>query len=491
MQSPPTFLLFIASPLDISFGFSYSLVDGSLVSPPAQAVAASGAAAAPCKADVLALFQQLLPVEVFWAALKQAKVRENNRVYTSAVVVWLMICQRLQAEGTLENAVLELVGGLPGSFWPQPCKRLEQAADKGGPRLSKETGAYNKARQELSRPVVEQCCDRAFQQLIAQAQLAPERRPAFFLDGTTVRMPHCQELVEAYPPTTNQHGVSHWPLLRLLAAHDLYTGLALRPEWGAVNGSEAVSEQGLLEKLIERLPSEATVVGDANFGVFSVAYAVAQRGRPVVLRLTIARAQHLAGGPLQDGTDRRIQWKPTRADRRSHPELPSDASVTGRLIVRQVRPSNGAEPFLLALFTPLEDPAEQVVELYGKRWNMEVDLRSLKGTLRLEDLTCTRKEMVAKELDVAMLAYNLVRAVIYQTARQAGLEPRVFSFTQVRNVLQVFLPRIAAAHDERTKRKLSDDMQYYLSRCKLPQRKRSSYPRGVWPKPKTYPARHA
>src|ERR1035438_5758627 len=308
---------FIASPLDISFGFSYSLVDGSLVSPPAQAVAASGAAAAPCKADVLALFQQLLPVEVFWAALKQAKVRENNRVYTSAVVVWLMICQRLQAEGTLENAVLELVGGLPGSFWPQPCKRLEQAADKGGPRLSKETGAYNKARQELSRAVVEQCCDRAFQQLIAQAQLAPERRPAFFLDGTTVRMPHCQELVEAYPPTTNQHGVSHWPLLRLLAAHDLYTGLALRREWGAVNGSEAVSEQGLLEKLIERLPSEATVVGDANFGVFSVAYAAAQRGRPVVLRLTIARAQHLAGGPLQDGTDRRIQWKPTRADRRS------------------------------------------------------------------------------------------------------------------------------------------------------------------------------
>ena len=160
-------------------------------------------------------------------------------------------------------------------------------------------------------------------------------------------------------------------------------------------------------------------------------------------------------------------------------------------MVRQVQPSNGAEPFLLALFTTLEDAPEQVVELYGKRWNIEVDLRSLKGTLRLEELTCTSQEMVAKELDVAMLAYNLVRAVIYLTAQKAGLEPRVFSFTQVRNVLQVFLPRIAAATDERTKRKLYDDMQYYLSQCKLPRRKRSSYPRGVWPKPKTYPARHA
>jgi len=211
----------------------------------------------------------------------------------------------------------------------------------------------------------------------------------------------------------------------------------------------------------------------------------------VVWCLTRVRAQSLAGGPLQDGSDRRIQWRPTREDRRSHPQLPKDAVVSGRLIVRQVQPSNGAAPFLLALFTTLEDSPEQVVELYGKRWNIEVDLRHLKGTLRLEELTCTSVEMVAKEIDVAMLAYNLVRAVMYLTAQKAGLEPRGISFTQVRNVLQVFGPRIAAAADERTARKLYEDMQYYLSQCKLPQRRRSSYPRGVWPKPKSYPARHA
>jgi len=242
---------------------------------------------------------------------------------------------------------------------------------------------------------------------------------------------------------------------------------------------------------VVRLPSEAAVVADANFGVFSVAYAAAQRRRPVALRLTAVRARHLAGESLQDGTDRRIQWKPTRDDRRNHPDLPPDASVWGRLIVRQVQPSNGAAPFLLALFSTLKDPAEQVAELYGRRWNMEVDLRSLKGTLRLEELTCTSTEMVAKEIDLAMLAYNLVRAVIYQTARKAGLAPRVFSFTQVRNVLQAFLPRIAAAPDERTQRKLCNDMLYYLSQCKLSLRKRSSYPRAVWPKPKAYPVRHS
>jgi putative transposase len=444
------------------------------------------------QADVLALFQKLLPLEFFWAALKQAEVKENNRPYNSAVVVWLTIWQRLQAQGTLETAVLELLGGLPPSFWPQPCKRVKDAAKQGGRRLSRETGALNKARQELSSAVVEQCCDHASQQqLIELARLSPQWRRAFFFDGTTVRMPHCQELLRAYPPTSNQHGESHWPILRMVVAHDLYTGLALRPQWGPVNGPEAVSEQGLLEQMLDRLPIGALIVADANFGIFSVAYAAEQRDHPVVMRLTSVRARHLAGGPLQDGLDRRIRWKPTREDRRSHPRLPADASVSGRLIVRQVQPSNGAKAFLLALFITLEDSPEQAIELYGKRWAIEVDLRSLKGTLRLEELTCTSTEMVAKEINVAMLAYNLVRGVIYLTALRAGLEPRAFSFTQVRNVLQAFLPRIAAAGDEGKAQKLYDDMLYYLSRCKLRQSQRPSYPRAVWPKPKAYPSRHA
>jgi hypothetical protein len=205
-------------------------VDGFLVSPPTAA--ASGTSGAPYKADLLALFQQLLPIEFFLSALLQAKVRENNRVYTSAVVVWLMICQRLEAQGTLENAVLDLLVGLPRSFWPMPCMRLEQAAEEGGARLSQQTGAYNKARQRLSLPVVEQCCDQVFHQLIEQAELVPDRRPAFFFDGTTVRMPHGEELVEAFPPTANQHGISHCHCSAYWVAHDLYTGLALRPQWG-------------------------------------------------------------------------------------------------------------------------------------------------------------------------------------------------------------------------------------------------------------------
>ena len=229
-------------------------------------------------ADVRAIYQQMLPHEVLDRIRQQENLREYARVYNSSVVMGLMIGQRLHSNGTLETAVQELLGGLPESFWPNPCKRLEMWRQDGEWKPSSHTGAYNTARQELSLKLVEQSSDRMFPQLTEHIAgcLPGVNRRAFFFDGTTVRLPHTEALREAYPPMANQHGKSHWPLVRMLVAHDAHTGLAMRPEWGPVNGSEAVSEQGLLEKPIDRLPSAAVVIGDANFGVFSVAWSAAQ-----------------------------------------------------------------------------------------------------------------------------------------------------------------------------------------------------------------------
>ena len=70
----------------------------------------------------------LLPPEFYAQFGEKQELRQNNRVYNYAVVIWLMIVQRLHGNGSLETAVLELVRGLPKDFWPQPCKRLQSAA---------------------------------------------------------------------------------------------------------------------------------------------------------------------------------------------------------------------------------------------------------------------------------------------------------------------------------------------------------------------------
>lgn len=438
------------------------------------------------------MYQRLLPAHFFEQLQNQAGIRQNNCVYTFLVVMWLIIAQRLQRRASLETAVLELLRGLPASFWPQPCKRLQDWC-QGEKSLSSHTGAYNKARQALPLTVVEQSCDRIFEQLTAHLEgtLSALATRAFFVDGTSVRLAHSEELCQRYPPGSNQHGEAHWPLVRMLVAHDLETGLAMRPEWGAMHGPQAVSEQQLLEAAIDRLPSGSVGVGDANFGVFSVAYAATQRNHPVVLRLTLVRARHLAGGPLQDGVDRPIVWKPSRDDRRAHPGLPADACVHGRFIVRQVQPSNGTAPFLLCLFTTLQTDQDEVLKLYGQRWNIETDLRSLKSTLQLDQLSCTTPEMVAKELDLAMAAYNLVRAITCLAAERTGIPPRGYSFTRVRNVIEAFMPLVANAKDQQEAQKYFDQMMYYVEQAKLPKRKRKRppYPRAVWGKGEAFPHR--
>jgi len=483
--------------LDISQRVGYSLLDGSIVSQSVSGVESNRgiqSCLGTTPADVLSLYLRLLPVGFLQQLRQKEKLRENNRVYNQSVVMWLMIAQRLQGCGTLETGVLELLLGLPSSFWPEPCKRLQADVNGQKRRLSSNTGSYNDARQALPVSFVEQCSDWAFLQLTEEmvGTVPAVGQRVFLVDGTTARTPHTEALCAAYPPGSNQHGEAHWPLIRMVVAHDLHTGLAMRPQWGAMYGPQAVSEQGLIEQAMDRLPPGAVVVYDAN-SVFSVAYAADQRKHPAVLRLTTQRAQRLLGEPLRDGIDRRLVWRPSRDDRKSHPQLPAEAAVAGRLIVQRVQPSDGSEAILLPLFTTLEAETGQVLGIYGCRWNIETDLRSLKSTLELEQLTCLTPEMVAKEIDLAMLAYNLVRAVTYLAAKQAGLAPRAFGFTRVRNVIGAFGPRIAAAQDEQEAKDLWEKMMYYVGQAKLPKRRRRrpSYPRKVWGRPQVFPKRKA
>jgi hypothetical protein len=404
--------------------------------------------------------------------------------------MWLLMRQRLLGAAPLEAAVLDLLQDLPACFWPNPCKRVDDWRQSGKP-VSGNTAAYNQARQKLPLPVVEQSCDRIFDQLMARMApvCAPVSRPAFFLDGSSMRLAYSPALANHFPPASNQHGESHWPVMRVLVAHDLQTGLAMRPQWGPMYGPDAVSEQQLLETAIGRLPVGAAVIGDSNFGVFSVAWTATQQGYPVLLRLTSQRVNRLAGEAPKGRIDRQVVWKPSREDRKSHPDLPPDACVRGRLIVRQVQPDNGADPFLLALFTTLSDPAKEIRKLYGQRWNIETDLRTLKSQLRMEQLTCATPEMAAKEIEMGTAAYNLVRAVICLAAQQSGLPPRDYSFTRAARIVESFAPKIGSATCKEEAKRHFDRMMYFLQQAKLPRRKRKSYPRALWGIRKQYPKR--
>lgn len=85
--------------------------------------------------------------------------------------------------------------------------------------------------------------------------------------------------------------------------------------------------------------------------------------------------------------------------------------IAGRLIyVRVERP--GFRPVDLYLFTTLLDASRytiaQLVELYGLRWHVELDIRYVKDTLDMGLLTGQSPDIVCKEFDCGLLAYNLI-----------------------------------------------------------------------------------
>jgi Transposase DDE domain len=51
-------------------------------------------------------------------------------------------------------------------------------------------------------------------------------------------------------------------------------------------------------------------------------------------------------------------------------------------------------------------------ELFRQRWHVELDLRAIKTTLQMAELSCNTPQMIEKDLWVHFLAYNFIRLLM-------------------------------------------------------------------------------
>ena len=253
-------------------------------------------------------------------------------------------------------------------------------------------------------------------------------------------------------------------------------------------GPKNTSEQALAREAVRRLPSDAVAMADSNFGIFWFAYEVQQSQRDMLLRLTPERAQKvLRGESLRPGRRRRVQWVASEQERRSHPDLPSEAVLNGWIVVCQ-SPAKTDE--ILYFFTTLDLIPKRILSAYKLRWNIETDLRSLKRTLELHQLTSKTKAMVEKEVLMAVCAYNVVRATMYLSASQAGLTPRQLSFSTSQDAVMAAWPYLQRASSQAEFDQEVERLLEVVARQKLPNRSgKRSYPREIWGRGGHFPFR--
>ncbi len=407
----------------------------------------------------------------------------HNAVYSTSIVLWMLVYQRMHPDASLEAAVKMLLDSRPA------CLPMNQRVTKG--TLSANTGAYSRARSRLPVELARWLATQVSESLVAQTTPTFAGRRVYLFDGTTITLAPEEELRQRFPPASNQHGEGVWPVALLVVAHELASGAALLPAVGAMYGPEAVSETALLHTLLSQLPADGIVLADAGYGIFRVAWDVAQSERSFVLRLTPQRFHALRkkSTPVDSGSGwstSTLRWCPSSRERQKHSELPPDAELTVRLHEQVL--ANGETLYFV---TDLPDATPVLSELYRHRGDVEIDIRNVKVVLNTEEIRARSVPMFEKELWTSLVAYNLVIQFRRQAAALANKKPRQLSFTKVWRTFRQFLwtkpPQTAPEWQAQYDLALS-----YAMKDKLPNRPGRSYPRTAYhrrPKSAQFPKR--
>lgn len=408
--------------------------------------------------------------------LKEANERHpvrENAVYTTAVVLWMLVYQRMNPDASLELAVKKLIDTKP-EFLPDN-KRVTEGT------LSTNTSTYSQARSRMPLQAAQWFAQQVSQSLIDATQPTLGKRRVFTIDGTTMTLAPEAELQKAFPPASNQHGEGVWPVALLTVCHELSSGAALIPEIGAMYGPNAVSETALIGRNLKQLPPGSVVMGDSGFGIFVVAYQIASAGHGLVLRMTKQRFASLTKKAklIESDAHHRVwshEWKPSAKERRTHPDLPNDAVLQVRLHEIVVN-----EYLTLRLVTDLSDPSAVLADLYKRRGDVEIDIRNLKVVLNTENIRARSVDTFLKELLASIVSYNLVTQFRCQAAELIQQPPRRMSFKRTWTTFSQFLLSAMFTEPAQWREKYRTALSY-ATLDKLPNRPGRNFERETYPK---------
>lgn len=350
-------------------------------------------------------------------------------IYTPAVVLWAMLSQALFTgeERSCRAAVIRVALYLVLT---------------GRPACSTNTGAYCRARDKVTEGVMQ----RLTQGVAARCEAAAAEdwrwlgRTVRMMDGTTLSLPDTPENQAEYPQPNSQAPGIGFPIMRVLALVSLATGLVTHVAQGPYAGKET-GETALLRTLFDELRAGELLLGDRYFcGWFMLALLQA-RGIDFVVRLHQLRTADFHRGRRLGTGDHVVSWpkprqKPDWLDQETYDELPDELTVREVKVRVDIR---GFRTESLVVVTSLIDPddvsADDLAALYRQRWLVELHLRDIKTMLQLDVLRRTTPERVRQELWTGLLAYNLIRQSMLQSALASDRLPHELSFTATLQML--------------------------------------------------------
>jgi hypothetical protein len=299
---------------------------------------------------------------------------------------------------------------------------------------STHTGAYCKARQRLPLEMPLALVRETGQQIAKQAQAdwLWLGRAVKLVDGTTVTLPDTPMNQAMYPQQSIQKSGLGFPIARLVGLMCGATGAVLDAAIGPYSGKTG-SEHALFRELLGSIAAGDLILADRYYCAYFVIALLQAQGADVLFQQHQRRLTNFRKGRRLGARDHVVAWvKPKTCPgwltREQYDAFP------GTLEVREVKIDSRV--LVTTLLCAIQAPKKALGELYASRWNIELDLRNIKTTLGMEHLHCKTPAMNEKELWTYLLAYNLIRLLMTDSARQADVLPRLLSF---KHSLQLWL----------------------------------------------------
>jgi hypothetical protein len=202
---------------------------------------------------------------------------------------------------------------------------------------------------------------------------------------------------------------------------------------GPYSGKET-GESALLRSMLSSLCQGDIAVMDRYYCSFMMLALLLSQGTHVCARKHHLRHSDFRRGKRLGRCDHIVVWTRPRCPKWMDED--TYAQIPQRLELREIRYNivvPGRRTKTIDVITTLTDPAEytkeEIAQLYGFRWNSELDIRSIKESLNLGHVRCKSPEMVRRELWTTLLGYNLIRTIAVGAALVHNKLPRQISFT--------------------------------------------------------------
>ena len=417
------------------------------------------------------VIKRLLPAEGLRQIVQDIGLTYRTRVFTPVATVWLWLKQRLK----------------PGTGCRQVvAQAFARGLVEGHDPVSTDCSAYCRARGRLPEELVERANTQVAQQVDDASHYQAFGRPAYVVDGTTAKAADTEENQEEYPQPTSQKPGCGFPSIRIVGVFSLATGVLRHLDMGPL----AKSELALFYTLWSKLPENAILIGDRYFGCFMNIALLLARGIDTIMRVNAGRKVDFRQCHTRLGKgDALFEWTRPSVCPWLSKRLRLSAPKT--MLVRVIRytirmPGFRSEKVLLAttLLDPKAYPAHEIAQIYGRRWQVELDIRDIKTTLGMEFINVQSPAMVRKEIWMHMLGYNLARSIMQQACALTDLPVEEASFKGSLSI-------ITAMADTLGTRQLTPEMYERMLRgiaqARLRRRPNRSEPRAIKRRKKDYP----